>query len=58
MKRIILVSCYIIACLTMVSCTNDEMETNPNIKQQVSADAAADTGGGSTGQTPTTPPKP
>jgi hypothetical protein len=34
------------------------METNPNIKQQVSADAAADTDGGSTGQTPTTPPKP
>jgi hypothetical protein len=58
MKRIILVSCYIIACVAMVSCTNDEVESTPNNKQQVSADAPENTSGGSTGQTPTTPPKP
>lgn len=59
MKRIILVSCCIIACVAMVSCTDYEVETTPNNKQQVSADAAAaDTGAGSTSQSPTTPPKP
>ena len=59
MKRIILVSCYIIACLTMVSCTNDEMETNTNNnKQQVSADADSNPIDGQNGQTPISPPKP
>jgi hypothetical protein len=55
MKRIFLVSCYIIASVVMVSCTNDDVETTPKTqKQQVTADATID---GSTGQTPTTPPK-
>ena len=58
MKRIILVSCYIIACLAMFSCTNDEMETNPNNKQQVSADADSNPIDGQNGQTPIIPPKP
>lgn len=58
MKRIILVSCYIIACLAMVSCTNDEMKTNPNNKQQVSADADSNPIDGQNGQTPISPPKP
>ncbi|HEU4790512.1 MAG TPA: hypothetical protein VFS71_12550 [Flavobacterium sp.] len=56
MKRIFLVSCYIITSVVMVSCTNDDMETTPNTnKQQVSADAPID---GDSGQIPTTPPKP
>jgi hypothetical protein len=56
MKKIFLVSCYILASAVMVSCTNDDVETTPKTqKQQVSADAPGD---GSTGQTPTTPPKP
>ncbi|SEG39673.1 hypothetical protein [Flavobacterium urumqiense] len=58
MKRIILVSCYIIACLAMVSCTNDEMETNPNNKQQVSANADSNPIDGQNGQTPIITPKP
>ncbi|MFV8328323.1 hypothetical protein [Flavobacterium sp. ZS1P14] len=59
MKRIILVSCYILACVAMVSCTNDEVETTPNnSKQQISADAASDPIDGQNGQIPITPPKP
>ncbi|WP_193743709.1 hypothetical protein [Flavobacterium sp. 83] len=58
MKRIILVSCYIIACVAMVSCTNDEVETTPNNNKQISADILDNSGGGQSGQTPTTPPKP
>ncbi|MFV5692177.1 hypothetical protein ACM55K_09150 [Flavobacterium sp. LT1R49] len=58
MKRIILVSCYIIACVAMVSCSNDEVETSPNNnKQQVSADAPADPIDGQNGQTPVPPPR-
>ncbi|MBP6182938.1 hypothetical protein [Flavobacterium sp.] len=53
MKKIILVSCYIIACIVIVSCTNDGVETTPNNKQQVSAY----TGGGQNGQTLIPPPK-
>jgi len=56
MKKIFLVSCFIIASAVMTSCTSDDVETTPQIqKQQVRADAPID---GSTGQTPTTPPKP
>jgi hypothetical protein len=56
MKKIFLVSCYILGSVVMVSCTNDDVETTPKTqKQQVSADVPGD---GSTGQTPTTPPKP
>lgn len=58
MKRIILVSCYIIVCVVMVSCSADEVETTPNNKKEISADAPDNSGGGSSGQTPTTPPKP
>ena len=57
MKRIILVSCYIIACVAIVSCTNDEVETTPNNNKQISADIPDNSGGGSTGQTPIPPPK-
>jgi hypothetical protein len=56
MKRIFLVSCYIITSVVMVSCTNDDVETTPKTqKQQVSADTPTD---GQSGQTPTSPPKP
>jgi hypothetical protein len=56
MKKIFLVSCYMIVSVVMVSCTNDEVETTPKTnKQQVSADAPID---GQNGQIPTTPPKP
>lgn len=55
MKRIFLVSCYIIASVVMVSCTNDDVETTPKTnKQQVSADAPID---GDSGQTPLPRPK-
>jgi hypothetical protein len=55
MKKIFLVSCYMIASVVMVSCTNDEVETTPKTsKQQVSAD---DPGDGSTGQIPVPRPK-
>ncbi|MFV5699803.1 hypothetical protein ACM55H_15675 [Flavobacterium sp. ZT3R17] len=58
MKRIILVSCYIIACVAMVSCSADEVETTPNNnKQQIFADMPDNSGGGSSGQTPIPPPK-
>jgi hypothetical protein len=53
MKRIFLVSCYMITSVVMVSCTNDEVETTPK-KQQVSADVPID---GQNGQTPLPPPK-
>jgi hypothetical protein len=53
MKRIFLVSCYMIASVVMVSCTNDEVETTPK-KQQVSADMPID---GDSGQIPITRPK-
>lgn len=54
MKRIFLVSCFIIAVAAMTSCTNDEVETTPKTnKQQISADSD-----GQSGQIPTTPPKP
>jgi hypothetical protein len=53
MKRIFLVSCYIIASVAMQSCTNDDVETTPKTsKQQINAD-----GDGQSGQTPITPPK-
>jgi hypothetical protein len=56
MKKIFLVSCFMIASIVMVSCTNDEVETTPKTsKKQVSADAPID---GQNGQIPTTPPKP
>jgi hypothetical protein len=42
----------------MVSCTNDEVETTPNNKQQISADAPADPIDGQSGQTTIPPPKP
>jgi hypothetical protein len=55
MKKIFLVSCYMIVSVVMVSCTNDDVETTPNTnKQQVSADAPID---GDSGQTPITRPK-
>ncbi len=56
MKRIFLVSCFIIAAAVMTSCTNDDVETTPKTnKQEVRADAPGD---GQSGQIPTTPPKP
>ncbi|MNQ41478.1 hypothetical protein D3C85_551540 [compost metagenome] len=56
MKKVFLAATFILMCMNMISCTNDEVETSPeNVKAQISADA--DTGG-QTGQTPTTPPKP
>jgi hypothetical protein len=54
MKRIFLVSCYILAVAVMTSCTNDEMETTPKISEQQKIAE----GDGQTGQTPIPPPKP
>jgi hypothetical protein len=53
MKRIFLVSCYIIASVAMQSCTNDDVESTPNNKE-VRADEPGD---GQSGQTPIPPPK-
>jgi hypothetical protein len=59
MKRIFLVSCYIIASTVMVSCTNDDVETTPKTnKQQISADTPSEPIDGQNGQTPLPPPKP
>ena len=56
MKRIFLISCYIIASTVMVSCTNDDVETTPKMNnQELRADAPID---GDSGQIPTKPPKP
>ncbi|REG90494.1 hypothetical protein [Flavobacterium aquicola] len=56
MKKIFLISCYIIAVVAMASCTNDDVETNPHAEnQQISAD---DPGDGQSGQIPTKPPRP
>lgn len=55
MKRIFLVSCYIIASVAMQSCTNDDVETTPKTnKQEIRADEPGD---GDNGQIPTTRPK-
>jgi hypothetical protein len=54
MKKLILASSYLIACLTLISCTNDEMETPPKTNQHLSAE---DIGGGANGQTKIPPPK-
>lgn len=54
MKRIFLISCYIIAAVAMASCTNDDVETAPKT-QQINADEPGD---GQSGQTPLPPPKP
>jgi hypothetical protein len=59
MKRIFLVSCYILAAIAMASCTNDEVETAPKTnEQQAINDDPQEPGDGQTGQTPIPPPKP
>lgn len=58
MKRIIAISCFILACGAFVSCTNDDEDTTSKDKLTISADAPDETGGGSNGQTPIPPPKP
>ncbi|MBW4361073.1 hypothetical protein [Flavobacterium taihuense] len=53
MKKIFLVSCFIIASVAMTSCTSDDVETAETtpktLKQELRADAPGD---GSTGQIP------
>jgi hypothetical protein len=57
MKRIVILSCFLLSAMTFVSCTNDEIEpSTTSATTSVLADDG-DTGGNSTGQTPTTPPK-
>ncbi|MNS30680.1 hypothetical protein D3C72_627160 [compost metagenome] len=54
MKKVFLAATFILMCMNMISCTNDEIETSPeNVKAQISADT-----GDENGQIPTTPPKP
>lgn len=56
MKKIFLLSFFIITNIAMVSCSNDDTETQPKSNtQQISAD---DPGDGQSGQLPTTPPRP
>lgn len=57
MKIITLISLYCVASLSLVSCTAEEIETPAGPKKEISADAAEHSGGGATGQIPTTPPK-
>jgi outer membrane murein-binding lipoprotein Lpp len=54
MKKIILVSCYIVASVIMASCTSEEVVKKVNTKQQELELVAID---GSTGQIPIKPPK-
>jgi hypothetical protein len=58
MKRIFLVSCFIITSVAMTSCSNDDVETvetaetaPKTLKQELRADATGP-GDGSTGQIP------
>jgi hypothetical protein len=55
MKKIFLVAAYMLSCTVMISCTNDEVETTSNKSKTL---IATETGGDSSGQTPTKPPKP
>ncbi|CAM2967241.1 hypothetical protein SAMN05444143_11045 [Flavobacterium succinicans] len=56
MKRIVILSCFLLAVMAFVSCTNDEIEpSKPSATTSILADDGL--GGNSTGQTPTTPPK-
>ena len=56
MKRIILVSLYILASIVMNSCSTDDLENNThNEKLKVTADADAE--GNQNGQTPIPKPK-
>jgi hypothetical protein len=55
MKKIFLAALYILACTTMISCTNDEAPTSQKESKTL---IATETGGNSSGQTPTKPPKP
>lgn len=56
MKRIILVSLYILASIVMNSCSTDDLENNTNNeKLKVTADADAE--GNQNGQTPIPKPK-
>jgi hypothetical protein len=54
MKKIILVSMYVIASVVMISCTNDEPETA--LKNNDLINVVAD-GGGTSGQNTLPPPK-
>jgi hypothetical protein len=57
MKRIVILSCFLLSFMAFVSCTNDEIEpSSPSATTSVLA-VDSDTGGNSSGQTPTTPPK-
>lgn len=60
MKRIVILSCFLLSAMAFVSCTNDEIEpSTPSATSSVLADDGdtGGTGGNSSGQTPTTPPK-
>ncbi|MEM0577163.1 hypothetical protein [Flavobacterium polysaccharolyticum] len=58
MKRIVILSCFLLSTMAFVSCTNDEIEpSTPSATSSVLADDGDGTGGNSSGQTPTTPPK-
>ncbi|MBF4515508.1 hypothetical protein IRZ71_04105 [Flavobacterium sp. ANB] len=58
MKKLFILSVFILASGTFVSCTNDEEDGTTTTKSSlpVSADDP-DTGGGQSGQTPVPPPK-
>jgi hypothetical protein len=58
MKRIVIFSCFLLSTVAFVSCTNDEIQpSKPSATTSVLADDRDGTGGNSSGQTPTTPPK-
>ncbi|MGL2988257.1 hypothetical protein ACSVH5_11740 [Flavobacterium sp. RSSA_27] len=58
MKRIVVFSFYLLAIMTFVSCTNDELEPiTHSSNTSIFSDDSDYTGGNSSGQTPITPPK-
>jgi hypothetical protein len=58
MKRIVILSCFLLSAIAFVSCTNDEIvPSTTSTNAQILAVDDDGPGGNSTGQTPTTPPK-
>ncbi|WP_157776669.1 hypothetical protein [Flavobacterium crassostreae] len=54
MKRICILSCYILVSMAITSCTSEELET----KKESTNIRAGEPGDGSTGYPPISPPKP
>ena len=58
MKKIVILLCFLVFGLVFVSCTTDDVESNsPVVATQIVASETGGSGGDSSGQSLTTPPK-